>query len=229
MISQNNYKNSFLHYHLMILPMIITEIMKRPWYQDDLISMVLITLFCLWHGVISANHIKIILNHSPTISPISWISRHLCGELVLVGGATGRQRTWDWCPAEQRQTWSRAWTFCSGCCASSAQWQFCSHWKKSALSCCCCRQCSPCRHRANAQHQMTLVSQVPGWTQSWSWTRDSSWEMVRSWRRRVKAAPQATRALQVWRDWWLRGKASMYMCGGPIYRLLCTCTSLQKS
>ncbi len=30
--------------------------------------------------------------------------------------------------------WSRAWTCCSGCCASSALRPICSHWKKSACS-----------------------------------------------------------------------------------------------
>jgi hypothetical protein len=147
--------------------------------------MVLIILSLLWYGVTSAYDIKNFWYHSPMISPISLISRHLLGKLVLVGGATGqelrlllprcRQRTGDGCPAELRRTWSSAWTCCSGCCASSEWWPIYSRRKKSARSGRCCGQCSPCRHSADAPRQMTLVLIVIGWTRCSSWIQVGNW------------------------------------------------------
>ncbi len=115
----------FFHYHRINLPMITgRNHEKRLWYQDYLISMVHIIRFCLWYGVISASDIKIIWYHSPMISPISQISRHLRGELVRARSSASSslaaaKQPGDECPGEWQRTWSHAWTCCSGCCASS--------------------------------------------------------------------------------------------------------------
>ena len=113
------------------------------------------------------------------------ISCHLRGGMGRVGGASfqplhllrprHRPRAGDGCPAERRRTWSRAWTCCSGCCASSEWRPIDSRWKKSARRGRCCRQCSPCRHSADAPRQMTLVRIVIGWTRSSSWIQVGNW------------------------------------------------------
>ncbi len=133
--------------------------------------MVLIIRFCLWYGMISASDIKVIWYHSPMISPISRISRHLRGELVLAGGATGQelslllprrrkgQQTGDGCPAERQRTWSRAWTCCSGCCASSAS--------ESAGS---CSSSSSCLCNLNFKFKLPVQVASATWISSSSWS-----------------------------------------------------------
>jgi hypothetical protein len=69
---------------------------KRLWYQDYLISLALIIRFRIWYGVISACDFKITWYHTPMTSPVSLISRHLLGELVRVGGATGQELRLLW-------------------------------------------------------------------------------------------------------------------------------------
>ncbi len=121
---------------------------KNFWYQWYLSY----GFASVWYGVISTYDIENFWYHSRMVSTISQISRHLCGELVLVGGATGqelhlfrprrRQQTGDWCPDEQRRTWSSSWTCCSGCCEGRESAGSCSssslcnlklHWVKFNL------------------------------------------------------------------------------------------------
>ncbi len=91
-ITKNYYFTHSLRYHAMILPMITRQ---KSWIKamisrlPDIIG--IITLFHIWCGVISAYDIEIIWYHSPMMSPVSLISRHLSGKLVLVGGAMGQE------------------------------------------------------------------------------------------------------------------------------------------
>jgi hypothetical protein len=124
------------------------------WYQELLISMVLIICLNLWYAMRSACDIYNFWYHSSTISqwPISLISSHLCCWLVLYGLARSSvrvlpcssQRIGDGYPDEWRQTWSSTWTCCSECCqwASSESAGSCSssclcnlklHWVKFKL------------------------------------------------------------------------------------------------
>jgi hypothetical protein len=114
--------------------------------------------------------------------PISWHLRR--GGMGRVGGARRqalhrlrprhRQRAGGGCSAEQWLPWSRAWTCCNGCCASSDSRLIGSHWKKSARH---GELCSPCRQSADAlwKHltRMTFGPQV--------WTRSSIWIQVGNW------------------------------------------------
>ena len=87
--------------------------------------------------------------------PISWHLRR--GGMGRVGGARRqalhrlrprhRQRAGGGCSAERWLPWSRAWTCCSGCCASSESRPIGSHWIKSARR---GGLCSPCRQSADA-------------------------------------------------------------------------------